>query len=344
MASSPLLPIARGPFSAAVIDRLAGRSHAGSLPDRTLDDPLVDDDLQLALWCCYALHYDSFAHVDPSLEWDPELLRVRRDLEWHFFTRLLDVVGTPTATPAAVRDQLLALTRADGPSLSRYIAECGTEDQLREFLIHRSAYQRKEADPHTWMIPRLRGRAKAAVVAIQHDEYGAGVAAAMHAELFATTMVHFNLDPSVGAYTDLLPGPTLATDNLVSMFGLHRALRGACVGHLALFEMTSVGPMGRYSDALRRFGAPGRARAFYDVHVEADAVHERIALDEMVTSMVEDEPELASQIVFGAQALTLVEQRFAHHLLDAWGADTTSLRPPLDLRPEPIPVEYCFVA
>jgi len=36
------------------------------------------------------------------------------------------------------------------------------------------------------------------------------------------------------------------------MFGLHRRFRGALVGHLAIFEMTSIGPMGRYATGLRR--------------------------------------------------------------------------------------------
>jgi hypothetical protein len=241
----------------------------------------------------------------------------------------VDVAGPLDRKSSSVREELVALATADGPSVSAYMAEHGTVDDLREFLVHRSAYQRKEADPHTWVIPRLRGRAKAAVTTIQHDEYGCGIPNAMHAELFAVTMAHFDLDPTMGAYIDLLPGSTLATDNLVSMFGLHRALRGACVGHLALFEMTSVGPMGRYSQAMQRFGAPPTARAFYDVHVEADARHERIAIDEMVAGLVTDEPELAGQVGFGARALTAVERRFGDQLLRAWASGERSLLGPL---------------
>src|SRR5581483_8197887 len=103
--------------------------------------------------------------------------------------------------------------------------------QLREFAIHRSAYQLKEADPHTWGVPRLAGRAKAALVHIQTDEYGNGDAPAMHSTLFADTMRALGLDPTYGAYVEVLPGATLATGNLVTMFGLHRRLRGALVGH-----------------------------------------------------------------------------------------------------------------
>lgn len=34
-------------------------------------DALTDDDLQLALYLCYELHYRGFAGVDPAWEWSP---------------------------------------------------------------------------------------------------------------------------------------------------------------------------------------------------------------------------------------------------------------------------------
>ena len=111
----------------------------------------------------------------------------------------------PVVVVPSLRD---IATRDDGPSLSGVMAESGRLAQMREFAVHRSAYQRKEADPHTWVIPRLHGRAKAAAVTIQHDEYGAGDGLGMHAELFATTMQALDLDPTYGAYLDLLPAAT----------------------------------------------------------------------------------------------------------------------------------------
>jgi hypothetical protein len=326
---SPLLPPPVGPVSAAVIDAL--RDSPGRIRTPSLDD--VDgfgDDLQLALWCCYELHYLSFLGVDDGWEWEPRLLEFSRALERVFTTRLIDEIGPPRAVPAReVAPALLEIAAGDGPSLSGYMLDHGDRDQLREFLVHRSLYQRKEADPHTWAIPRVRGRVKAAMVEIQYDEYGDGVAADMHAELFATTMRALGLDPAYGAYLDLVPGTTLATDNLVTMFGLHRSWRAACVGHLALFEMTSVGPMGRYSSALRKLGVGPEGRRFYDVHVTADAVHQHIALDDMVGDLIDQDPSAAGGVLFGARALGAIEGRFAEHLLRAWQAGASSLTAPL---------------
>jgi hypothetical protein len=83
--------------------------------------------------------------------------------------------------------------------------------------------------------------------------------------------------------------------------------------------------MARYSAALRRLGLPAAARRFYDVHVEADAVHEVVALDEMVAGLLATEPESGGVLLFGARCLDAVERRFALRLLDSWRAGITSL-------------------
>jgi hypothetical protein len=315
-------------LSEFVIDHIRrGRPITGRSP-MGLDDPLDGDDSQLALYVCYELHYRSFGAVADELEWDPGFLGLRRQIERGFEDRLRQIVPTdlvaPPDVPARIRR---VIDESQGPSLSSFMLSEGTLDQFRQFAIHRSAYQLKEADPHTWAIPRLAGRPKAALLYIQADEYGGGLAHDVHAQLFADTMDALDLDSTYGAYIDRLPGVTLATGNLISLFGLHRRWRGAVVGHLTVFEMTSVVPMGRYSEALRKFGVPEQARRFYDVHVEADADHEVVALNELAARLALDEPELAGDIVFGARAVTELEQRLATSLLSAWANGESSLRP-----------------
>jgi hypothetical protein len=332
--TTPLLPAPRGPLTELVCDRLQRpprSTHWGNLATWT---PLADDDIQLALHICYGLHYDSFADVDDRWEWEPSLLALRARLEEAFLAGLdlrahargVDPQGRLSGRQLLQQIRAL-LTREDGPSLSGYMATRGSLDQLREFVIHRSIYQRKEADPHTWAIPRLRGRAKSAMVTLQMDEYGAGKPGRSHAELFANTMRTLDLDPAPGAYTDQVPAVTLATDNLVSLLGLHRRWRGALVGHLAAFEMTSVVPMSNYAKAVHRLLGPGRAAEFYDVHVEADVIHERIAADDLMMGFAESDPEAAADVTFGIAALLEVEARFRNHLLGSWAENESSLYP-----------------
>jgi hypothetical protein len=341
------LPRERGPLSRALFELLAGEPEERPGPPRPAradgdgdgrsageagrEAILLDDDAQLALYVCYELHYSGIEGVDPRWEWDPGLLGFRAHLERAFEAALRSVAADGDGRGRErVGEALQRLVRADdGPALSRYMESSGTLAQMLEHVVHRSAYQLKEADPHTWAIPRLSGTAKAALVEIQADEYGGGRPERMHAVLFAKTMASLGLDASYGAYVDRLPGVTLATVNLVSMLGLHRRLRGALAGHLAVFEMTSSIPNRRYGNALRRLGADPAAIDFYDEHVEADAVHESIAAWDLADALARSEPELAGDVLFGARALLALEARWASHLLDSFRSGRSSLLAPL---------------
>lgn len=318
------LPHPRGPLSRRLFAHWTTGEPLGSAPTSGID-PLTDDDLHLALWACYQLHYSGFLDVDDGHEWDPMTLAFRGILE-RAFERALRAEHRADDLPSDPVTALRVLAERAGPPLASTVEATSNRRSITEVAIHRSAYQLKEADPHTWAIPRLRGPGRAAMIEIQADEYGQGQPGQSHAELFAAALVDLGLDPAFGAYVDQLPGTTLATDNLVSMFGLHRRLRGAVVGHLALFEMCSVVPMSRYLAAARRLGNAPNLERFYEVHVEADAAHSLLALNDMVAPMVAHDPALAPDVIFGASALGRVEARFAQHILRSWERGVSSLR------------------
>jgi hypothetical protein len=297
------------------------------------EDPLADEDLQLALYLCYELHYRGLPGVSDEWEWEPSLIALRRRLEARFEAGLLEVLGAPAGEvpPEDMDIALRAIEAADeAPSLSKHLEREGTLAQVLEFVVHRSAYQLKEADPHSWALPRLSGQPKAAMVEIQADEYGGGVAERIHAQLFANTMDRLGLDSTYGAYLELIPGCTLATVNLMSLLGLHRRWRGALVGHLALFEMSSSVPNRRYGNALRRLGADEATTDFFDEHVTADAVHEAIAAVDLAGGLARQDPTLGADLLWGARALVELDGRWARRLLEAWEAGRSSLLAPLD--------------
>jgi hypothetical protein len=329
------LPVPRGDTTGALLRALRRPPHhLPAVPLPAGPDPLADEDLQLALYLCYELHYRGLPGVDERWEWSPSLLALRQALEERFETALRDAIG-PVGPPPAPEEFDLALRAIEdsdeAPSVSRHVEREATLEQVLEFMAHRSAYQLKEADPHSWAIARLTGPPKAALVEIQADEYGGGRPERVHARLFADALEAVGLDARYGAYLDHLPAATLATVNLMSLCGLHRRLRGAIVGHLALFEMTSAIPNRRYATGLRRLGLDDpRATAFFDEHVEADAVHEAIAAVDLAGGLARQEPTLAADVLWGAHALLLVEGRWAAHLMDAWAEGRSSLLRPLD--------------
>ncbi|MGB3373684.1 MAG: iron-containing redox enzyme family protein [Microbacterium sp.] len=326
---------ARGPLGEAVLRALTGTDglELDGLAEeavRACDDVATDDDVQLTLFLLYASSYGSLDVLDPGKEWDPALIAVRSTLEKAFERSLRDAVVVPTLpNPSvdAVARSLFDLVQADtGPNLSRYVAKKATEVQVREFLMQRSIYTLREADPHSWAIPRLAGVPKAALVEIQADEYGGGRPDRVHAEIFAKAVRGAGLDDTYGAYLDDAPAVTLASHNMMSMFGLNRRLLGAIVGHLTAFEMTSSIPNRLYADGLRRLGFGDDVTDYFDEHVEADAVHEQIAARDLAGSLARDRPELLADIMFGAAACLAVDGRVAAHMLAAWEQDRSSLR------------------
>ena len=331
----PRLPEPRGPLSQALAACLV--TAPGSLRRFPLadDDPLCGEDFHLGLYMLYELHYRGFDEVDDAWEWRIDLLALRARLERDFERRLRDELGEDHSCSEDVADHLGRLLReAPDTGFGRYVECEATLDEFRELVIHRSAYQLKENDPHTWALPRLDGRPKVALAEIQSDEFGGGKPDRLHAKLFGDTMQALGLDRSYGAYLDRIPGRTLATVNLMSLFGLHRRLRGAIVGHLAMLEMDSSAPNRRYGNALRRLGMGRDATEFYDEHVEADAVHEVIAAHDLAGTLAADEPDTADAIIFGARALLLVDGAMTDGLLQAWRVGLSSLRPLTPATPE----------
>ncbi|MGA4996441.1 iron-containing redox enzyme family protein [Streptomyces arboris] len=325
---SPPLPAPRGPLSSDVIAALrtgeAPRAHAAG------DADPFGDDLQLALYVLYELHYQGFEGVDEEHEWDPSLLGLRRSLEQPFLAALREGSGTDGDVETALAGLLVEPVGDDGHSVSHFLQHDGELWQLREYAALRSLYHLKEADPHAWVIPRLYGRAKAAMVAVEFDEFGAGREADIHARLYAELMSDLSLETAYGHYLDAAPADVLATVNLMSLFGLHRSLRGALVGHFAAVEVTSSPGSRRLAAALKRVGAGPAAQRFYDEHVEADAVHEQVVRRDVIGGLLADEPHLEPDIAFGIEATGLLEDRLAARLLAAWRSNSTALRGPRD--------------
>ena len=147
----------------------------------------------------------------------------------------------------------------------------------------------------------------------------------MHSRLFADMMSTLGLETAYGHYLDAAPAATLAEVNFMSLCGLHRRLRAALVGQFATVELTSSPGSDRLVRAMRRLGCPEGAIAFYDEHVEADAVHEQIAAHDMCGSFAKAEPALAGQILYGARCALTLDARWAGVVMDAWADGRSSL-------------------
>lgn len=310
-----LTPKARGPLSAAVAEALATGPAQVDVPEAE-----SGDDAAIALWMLYELHYRGFDDVDDALEWHPGLLAVRRELETDFEQRLRSRY-TPPAWSGDLGAALFAYVGDhDGPSLARHVQSKADEQQVLDLFRWRSIYHLKEADPTSWVVPRLPTGPKAALMELQFDEYGDGDPNRLHSHLWTLGMDALGLRADYGAYIDDAPVEVLEQNNAMSLFGLHRRLRGAALGHLAAFEMTSSMPSRRMAQGLERLGMAPEMIAYYVEHVEADAVHEQLAARTICGALVEAEPALADDVFLGAFTCLDLEDRFAHRTLALWDA------------------------
>ena len=333
-----VIPPARGPLTASLFAALVDGAPLADAHTRTGvdgDEVLSDDDLQLALWVCYALHYASIDGVADDREWDLDVLAFRQALEERFLAALHELAGEVADDWARrggdVGDRLFALMDSvDGPSLSRHLQRHGDVVQLREFLAHRSAYNLRESDPQALALPRLDGPAKVALAELLFDEFGAGRPERLHSTLFAEAMVAAGLDPRYGGLLDRLPGTTLAITNAMNLFHLRRSLLPASLGHFGAFEATSSEPSRRLAAAARRLDLPPAVAAYFDEHVEADAVHEQLMFRAVCAPVAASGPDAETGVFFGAVTCLLLEARAGQALLDAWAAGESSLLPAAD--------------
>src|SRR4051794_24429072 len=89
----PKLPGPRGPITAVLLDALRREPHElVPLARSASDDALIDEDVQLALYLCYELHYRGLDDVDDRWEWEPSLLALRAALEADFDAALAAAV------------------------------------------------------------------------------------------------------------------------------------------------------------------------------------------------------------------------------------------------------------
>lgn len=292
-----------------------------AVPERlVMPRPDDADDAVIALWALYELHYRGFEDIEDDREWDHTLLRVRRELERDLERRLRSRFAAPERVaetdPAAFADALSDyIADHDGPSLASYVQREAGVDEVLDLLRMKTIYHLKESDPTAWVIPRVGVETQAALMELQYDEYGGGDPNRLHAHLFARGIEACGLDPAYGAYIDEVPVEVLEQNNAMSLFGLHRRLRGAALGHLAAFEATSSLPCRRMSQGFERLGMPREIIEYYNEHVEADAVHEQLAIRTICGSLVASEPALAEDVFFGAFTCLDLESRFAHSVL-----------------------------
>ena len=306
------LPQPRGEVTERLFEALRKPPHTVDSPVA----PVADEDLHLALYCCYELHYRGFEGVDDPWKREPSLLALRAQRSSVEFEAIARLVGWPVNR--RFREGRCAPARVIRPTTlrrSRAHPTAGDGEQLLEFTV-------TDRRPAQGGRSTLVGAAAAVEKAeggdgqVQADEYGDGSQQDRPRELFAA---RWRRQGSTGptAHTSSNSGRDAGDGQPDVAVGLHRRLAARSSGHLALFEITSLVPNRRYATGLRRLGY-GDDASFLRRRVVADAVHESVAR-RPGTRPARIGPRLGADILWRRESAAGDRRPVGAHMMQAWG-------------------------
>jgi hypothetical protein len=288
------LPTPRGPISEFLFAELELGLHEISVRPAVRDDPIEGDDLHLALFVCYELHARGFEGIDGRWEWEPSLLSLRGALEERFEHALCCAVGPIHVDGRTVVEAIdRARTELDSVRAGMHLDPIRARTDL-ELRLLRAPLRTAQADAYAFGILRLPVPAQRHLPAIGSEARNGRVGPRLAGEPETHGWTERGTRPT--EHLARLPGIALAEANLASLFGLHRRHRGALAGHAILAGLSAGG--GR---KLRRSCA------------------------ELAEAVLDAEPELAADLVFGARAAIELERRFRQLTTDRWGRGASPL-------------------
>jgi hypothetical protein len=296
------LPVARGPLSNFVVEHLRRPVH--KLPGllAPTDDPLVGDDLHLALYCSYRLHGPGFDDVDGAWEWNTTLIEFRDGLERQFFSALKIADGDAFGDAGAI----VHLAGSDDGLYVQVerLAHSGDEEELSSVLARRALTAEALAVVASWMLRRFPG---------------GNLQAQVLAKAARKTVADFE-DAGISFDIDAVPGPELARANLLYLLGSKRQYDAALHGAIAV-----VGAIDHRSDRALAKAAARMGRGEQRSALELSAAR---AIDSLPLDVI-DRPRGAARAAAGAQWMLASSARAAAAPSFARRPVTTATETPL---------------
>jgi hypothetical protein len=191
--------------------------------------------------------------------------------------------------------------RESGPGqwdpLFEFIEREATREQLRWFVRQEFAGEAGFDDLVALTQLRMPERAKLEMARNYWDEMGRGKAHGMHGPmlgLLARAIEVENTPPE-----DLV-WESIALANVMCGLGFQRRYAFHSVGALGVIELTAPTRAKRVARGLERVGIDGKATHYFRLHATVDIGHSREWNAEILSSLVEQDPSVATHIAEGA--------------------------------------------
>jgi hypothetical protein len=240
------------------------------------------------------------------LQHHPATAARKWELETWFLDRL-ESFETPDIDRADAVTSMRALAHVDlVPDAYEWVAEAATLDELRAYLALEGGPDGGFDDLVAACQIGIDGEAKLELARNYWDEMGNGRLARVHTELHRK--LSRALDLRVVPRGEL-PVEALDRAALGSLLATNRWLQPEMVGALGLIELQAGPRCRKVVRGLERLGCGWDAIDFYAEHAEADPIHGKGWVDNVVQTLQDDE-RWAEGMVRGARWRSAVNARF----------------------------------
>ncbi len=238
----------------------------------------------------------------------PAVAAVKWQLEGELIERLdarSDLLAATSCDPVAAMRTIAASDLV--PDIYAWLASSASWPELVRFLELEGGPDGGFDDLVAVAQVGIHDGPKLALAANYWDELGRGELSRVHTRLHCDLVAAIEMSRIPARDR---PTAALERETFGGLLATNRRLQPEMIGALGLIEM-QAGPRCRaVLRAMTRLGAPRRARAFYEEHAEADPLHGRAWLDEVVAPLAQMEPGWAPRMVKGAQWREAVNRRF----------------------------------
>jgi len=212
-------------------------------------------------------------------------------------------------------ESLKSIGPGQGDPLFPWLAEEASLDDMRWFLRQEVAGEAGFEDLVALTQVRLPTVAKLEMARNYWDEMGRGDQRGMHGpmleRLAAELDVHSMATPVVWQ--------TVALGNLMVALAANRCYTYQSVGALGVIELTAPGRAEQVNAGLRRLEIGGATRRYYALHAQLDKQHAAAWIQQVLFTLVAEDPSLARPIAEGAlMRLRAGERCFSRYRAALW--------------------------
>ncbi|MBW4512897.1 MAG: iron-containing redox enzyme family protein [Scytonematopsis contorta HA4267-MV1] len=280
-----------------------------------------------SLYTIYEINFSNPLSPVCLHEHSPWLLTIRRQIEnvWlnYEIPRIQKQLPSESEAkqPKLLRDWFMEQARIESDidkCVLKFLKDQASVEQFNTFILSDATLNYRFCDTLALALLHFSETVKAEIVQNIWDESGHGIAKESHASQFTRMLASLGLEqPTSPIWENWQP---YAGHNFYFCFGLNRKHYFKAIGNLAMPEIFDPSRNSSIIAGLERLYSDARVRFeyFYN-HIEADEKHGLSWLDNVITPIVELQPEAGMELAIGGAVRMEAMRRYNQYLALRFG-------------------------